>query len=285
MSYLLYLGIVLSSVTQSASNKAFYKGGGTQVVFNAIKALSAVALMLIVGLFRFEFHLPTLLFGISYGILLTVAMYAGYEALRRGPMALTSMLVSFSVLIPFLWGVAVKGETLAPWQYVGILLLLLAFLATNADKLKKSASNRGSYGVWLLFVALTFAANGAGSVLQTEHQALYPGLYQKELTLLAMCVCAIVYFVWLLASVSLRRAWQTKGKGYAALSGLANACVSFLTALLAATENASVLFPVISAGSALGVLLCGRVIFREKLKINHYAALALGISAVILVKI
>ena len=285
MSYLLYLGIVLSSVTQSASNKAFYKGGGTQVVFNAIKALSAVALMLIVGLFRFEFHLPTLLFGIFYGILLCTAMYAGYEALQRGPLALTSMLVSFSVLLPFLWGVAVKGETLALWQYAGILLLLLALFATNADKLKKSADDRGSYGKWLFFVALTFAANGTGSILQTEHQALYPGLYQKELTLCAMCVCAIVYSTWLLASVPLHRAWQTKGKCYAMLSGSTNALVGFLTLLLAAAENASVLFPVISAGSALGVLLCGRVIFCEKLKINHYVALVLGISAVILLKI
>ena len=100
MSYLLYLGVVLFSVTQSATTKLFHKGGGSQLAFNAIKALSAFVLMLVVSLFRFNFHLPTLLFGMAYGVLLCVSMYAGYEALRRGPMALTSMLVSFSIIIP-----------------------------------------------------------------------------------------------------------------------------------------------------------------------------------------
>ena len=285
MPYLIYLGIVLSTVTQSATTKLFHKGGGSQIVFNAVKAFSAVVLMLIVGLFRFEFHLPTLLFGISYGILLCVSMYAGYEALRRGPMALTSMLVSFSVLLPFLWGTVVKGETLTPWQYAGVLLLLSALLATNADKLKKSAGSRGSYAVWLLFVGLTFASNGVGSILQTEHQALYPKQYQKELTLCMTCVCALIYSVWLLIKISPCRVGQTKGKGFAVLSGICNALVSFLTLLLASTENAAVLFPVISAGSALGVLLCGRVIFRERLKINHCIALLLGILAVVFLKL
>lgn len=285
MPLLLYFGIVLSSVTQSASTKLFHRGQGSVWAFNAIKGVAAFLFMLAFGFWQISFHLPTLLFGISYGVLLSVSMYAGYEALRRGPMALTSMLVTFSVIIPFLWGIFAKGEVLSLWQKIAIPLFVSALLAINADKLKKRGEEHTSYGVWLFFVALTFLANGIGSVLQTEHQTLFRGEHQTELTLYTMGFCALVYSVLLFAKASPAAVLATKKKGVALLSGVANALVTLLTVMLAATENASVLFPMISAGSALGVLLCGKFLFRERLKINHYAALVLGVTAVVLLKI
>ena len=66
------------------------------------------------------------------------------------------------------------------------------------------------------------------------------------------------------------------------LSGLENVIANFLTLVLAGMENASVLFPIISAGTILASLNCGRLLFKEKLRINHYVALAAGIVAVIL---
>ena len=69
------------------------------------------------------------------------------------------------------------------------------------------------------------------------------------------------------------------------ISGLANGLASFFTLMLAGMENASVVFPAISAGTILASLLCGRWIFKEKLKINHYLALIFGILAVVLLKL
>ena len=76
-----------------------------------------------------------------------------------------------------------------------------------------------------------------------------------------------------------------KGKRYGVLSGVANGIANFLTLVLEGMENASVLFPIISAGTILTSLLCGRLIFREKLKANHYVALVAGIAAVVLLKL
>ena len=66
---------------------------------------------------------------------------------------------------------------------------------------------------------------------------------------------------------------------------MGNGLASFFTLILTGMENASVLFPIISAGTILGVLLFGRIVFKEKLKANHYAALILGIAAVVLLKL
>ena len=103
--------------------------------------------------------------------------------------------------------------------------------------------------------------------------------------LFAMLPCSVVFAILTLRKMSLRELKRIMGKRYAVLSGLANGAANFLTLVLAGLENASVLFPIISAGTILGALLCGRFLFQEKLKANHYAALAAGIVATVLFKL
>ena len=62
-----------------------------------------------------------------------------------------------------------------------------------------------------------------------------------------------------LSKVSMSEIRAIKVKRYGVLSGLANAAANFLTLILAGFENASVLFPIISAGTILASLLCGRL--------------------------
>ncbi|MBE6609195.1 MAG: hypothetical protein E7634_00850 [Ruminococcaceae bacterium] len=212
-------------------------------------------------------------------------MYAGYRALCLGPMALTSMLVSFSVIIPLIWGITVGNETLKTMQYPAFALLFLAIILTNADKIKAKKLKETNYGLWFLFVGITFVCNGICSILQKQHQTLYPEAYSREFMLFAMLLCSLIFVISALRKVSLRELNTIKGKRYGILSGLANGGANFLTLVLAGLENASVLFPIISAGTILGSLLCGRLLFKEKLKVNHYAALAAGIAAVVLLKL
>jgi drug/metabolite transporter (DMT)-like permease len=212
-------------------------------------------------------------------------MYAGYQALCRGPMALTSMLVSFSVVIPLIWGITVGNETLKTMQYPALILLFLAIIMTNVDKMKVKQTTPINYGAWLLFVGITFACNGICSILQKQHQTLYPEAYSKEFMLFAMLLCSVVFVISALRKISLKELQRIRGKRYGVLSGLANGLANFLTLVLAGLENTSVLFPIISAGTILAALICGRVVFKEKLKANHYAALVSGIIAVVLMKL
>ena len=132
---------------------------------------------------------------------------------------------------------------------------------------------------------LTFLANGACSVIQKQHQILYPSSYSREFMFFAVLLCAIVFFAVALIKMRPREILAVKGKGFGVLSGVANGLTNFLTLVLAGLENASVLFPILSAGTILASLLCGKFIFKEKLKKNHYFALIFGILAVILFKL
>lgn len=285
MVIVIYILIVLASATQSVTTKLYNRVSSSSSVFNAIKAYSSLALLALITIFGFEFHLPTVLFGCCYGVCLCISMFTGYQALCHGPMALTSMLVSFSVVIPLIWGITVGNETIKIIQYPALVLLLLAIVITNLDKLKVKERKATKYGLWLFFVGATFLCNGICSVLQKQYQTLYPNAHNKEFVLFAMLFCSVVYTIFALIKTSFKELKLIKGKHFAVLSGVANGAVTFLTLVLAGLENASIMFPIISAGTIFAALICGRLIFKEKLKINHYIALVLGITATILLKI
>ena len=288
-----YLSVILATVTQSAAAKLYHRREGSAAVFNLIKAVTAALLLALMTLGGFTLHLPTVLFGLAYGACLAASMYAGYRALCLGPMALTSMLVSFSVAIPLVFGITVGKESLKPLHLLGLLLLLGAMILTNADKLfckrgggSDGITRKGSrYALWLFFVGTTFLCNGIASILQKQHQTLYPGAYTREFMLFAMLLCATAFALLSLRGRPIARIKETKGKRFGALAGVAMGLANFSTLSLAGAQNASVLFPMISAGTLLGALLCGRLLFGERLKGNQYVALLLGISAVVLLKL
>ena len=280
-----YILIILASATQSATTKLFNQNCSHSPVFNAIKSCTALILFALISAFGFTFHLPTVLFGVLYGASLCISMYAGYQALCRGPMALTCMLASFSVVVPLIWGITVGNETLKSIQYPALILLFLTIILTNADKIKAKKTTQTNYCLWLLFVGITFACNGICSIIQKQHQTLYPEAYSREFMLFAMLLCSVVFLISAFRTISPKELKEIKGKRYGVLSGLANGIVNFLTLVLAGMENASVLFPIISAGTILASLVCGRLLFKEKLKANHYVALAAGIVAAVLLKL
>ena len=288
MEIAIYLAIIISTVAQSASTKAFNRHSTSSSVFNAIKAFAALVMFALMAVAGFTFHAPTLLFGLLYGASLCLSMYAGYRALCLGPMALTSMLVSFSIIVPLLWGITFANEQPTKLQTVALFMLFGAILLTNLDKILGNrggaSAKKGSYGLWLFFVATTFLCNGCGSVLQKQYKALYSEAYNDEFMFFAMLLCTVIYVTIAVAKNSLADVRAVKNKWLGALAGVTNGLASFFTLLLAGLENASILFPIISAGTLLGSLLCGRFIFRERLKLNHYAALTLGIFAVVFLK-
>ena len=280
-----YMLVVLFSTTQSAAAKLFNRCSTQSAVFNALKATSALFFLLLIAAFGFSFHLPTMVFGFIYGAALCLSMHAGYKALCMGPMALTCMLVSFSVLLPLIWGVTVWQEELNPFQYTAFVFLLMAIVLTNLGKPKETCRNRSSHRLWLPFVGITFLCNGVCSILQKQHQTLYPNAYSTEFMLFAMLFCSALFSALALRGCSLKDWKEIKGKRYGVLSGVANGLANLLTLVLAGLESASILFPVISAGTLLASLLFGRFVFKEKLRVNHYLALGFGMLAVIFLKL
>lgn len=274
----LYSLNVLCSAGQSALGKQYARRGGESLPFNINKAVIGTILFLVLGLMSgFSWHLETMLFGLFYGISLCISMHTGFKALSIGPMALTSIIASFSLIIPFLFGIILWNETLTLLKFSGIILLLLSIFLINAKK------ESGFSAKWLFYALVTLLSNGFCSVIQKMHQIKFPTLYRTE----------FMFWALLCVSIILTITYNTKRNGKVKFefsllgiaSGIANCCANFIVLFLSATENASVLFPIIAVANIITVWVIGILFFKERLKVLQAIGLVMGVVSVVLLKI
>ena len=242
MISLVYLFAVLFSVSQSASVKYYRRNNEDVLFFNAVKSLAAFLVLAALLVWNFRFHAPTAAYGVLYGVFLAISMHTGYKALCLGPMSLTGMIVSFSVILPIAYGIVFAREKPTVFQGVGLVFFVLSVVFTSL--------RTGTESVTL--------ENGA-----INRKMVFGVAYLKKRT----------------AHGSVR------GVGFAGLAGLSNAAANFCTLLLAGNEYAAVMYPVISAGTVLAALVCGRMLFGEKLGLGQWAALLCGLAAVVLLRL
>lgn len=285
MTILLYACTLLATVAQSACTKQYHRVATGAALFNICKAAAACLLFALLCITSFTFHLPTLWYGLLYGCLMCLSMYAGFIALGLGPMSLTSLIVSFSVLLPLLYGLFFCNEEFGLLKICGLAALVVALVCANLGK-KNGDQKETNYPKWLFYTMLTFLSNGMASILQKQHQIDYTGLYITEFLLYAMLVCVLVFGVAALCRLRPRECFAPhRGKRYGLLAGVCSGLVNYGTLALSGMENASVLFPALSAGTILLSLLCGTLLFGERLRWPHYLALAAGTAAIVLLKL
>lgn len=286
MISLVYLFAVLFSVSQSASVKYYRRNNEDVLFFNAVKSLAAFFVLCRAFVWNFRFHAPTAAYGVLYGVFLAISMHTGYKALCLGPMSLTGMIVSFSVILPIAYGIVFARENPTVFQGVGLVFFVLSVVFTSLRagtppaSQETSAKNRKK---WLLYVFLTFMTNGLCSTLQKMHQSAYPHRQLGEFVLYACGFCTLVFGVAYLKKRN--GAWQRARRRLCRACRLSNAAANFCTLLLAGNEYAAVMYPVISAGTVLAALVCGRMLFGEKLGLGQWAALLCGLAAVVLLRL
>ncbi len=300
---LLYIGTIAASCAQSAFTKQNTRSSDGSAesagTFNLFKAVAVFAVLLLIFLFDRSWNAATIGWGAAYGVLLTISMITGYYALKTGPMALTSMIVSFSLLIPYAYGIVFLGEKPKLVQVAGLGMFILALVLINwnnlhvkgdtqikdgVHKTEGAAQPQKASGRWALFTALTLAANGFCSIVQKGHQNIYPGMYTSWFMAVAgltACILFLIRFVWQKNKVQLKAKGAVK---YGILSGMFNGIANLILLILAAVENASILYPVVSAGTMLSVFVTGRIVFKEKMSLMQTAGFVVGLLAIVLLK-
>lgn len=286
MNIFAYVLNVVFARSESALGKYNAKVGGDTPTFNSAKsgaaALISGTVALILGL---SFDALTLGYSVLYGAALALSMHAGVTALSLGNMGIVSMIASFSLVVPTLWGIAVLGEQLGITGYVGLLLLVLSIVLLNVKK----GSGRLSLKCWI-YSLLTLLSNGIASVVQKQHQVVYSGEYKTEFMLYAMVIAALIFTVMGIVKNRGQRSGEKKinyrpSLIFGAMAGVLNYLANYTVLMLATVEDASVMFPVLSAGNAVGACLVGRIVFKERLTVLQMISILFGILSVVLLKI
>ncbi len=291
MRYLfLALTVVLVSL-QSACAKEYNKKRGGPLMYAAINVFFAILVFLLSFFVTTDgrFHLSwetlrySLLFAVSYG----GATIGTIFAIRYGSLSLTSLLTSFSLLIPTFYGIWALKEETGALLYGGLVLLLVSLLLVNLEK-KENKTERASSPnslKWVVCVALSFVGNGVCATTQKVQQIHQQGMYKNEFMIVALSIVCLVTLI--LSLIVEKNPLKSIKDGIVSggIRGLANGAANLLVLTLALSMSASVMFPVISGGGIALTSVIALTVYREKLSAKQILGLILGIASVVLLNV
>ena len=239
------------------------------------------------GKFGFTFDETTTLFGGLYAVCYCVCTVALLKALKIGYVSLTSLIFSYSLILPALFGIFAYSTSPSVVFYFGLALFAVSLFFLG--KKKTSEEEKGFSVKWLIFALAAFFTNGGCSILQTHQQRLCNGDYKSEFMVTAMALVFAFCLIITLFSAKKNKdeitANLTKG-WYAAISyGVINALLNLFVMLSVAYLSPGVVFPVICGGGLILTLLLSVLIFKEKLNRYQIIGFVIGVASIVLMNL
>lgn len=285
MSYLLLTIIIISGVFQSIFQKQFNSKVENKGVFSfgAMTAFAAVVVFCLTADHPLNFTTQVLPYSIAFSVSHASAILFQVLALRYGPMAITLLMVQYSLLIPTFYGIIFVKEPTSVLLYIGIILLLISLCLINYQKDDKKLSLK-----WIVYVILAFIGNGMCSTVQNMQVQKFNGTLKSEFMITALLTSVIVLSI--LSLINERKELKfvvKKGLCLALFCGIFNGIVNFLVILLLGMKTipASVMFPCISAGGMLLTFFISVLAYKEKMSKMQIAGFFIGIGAVVFLNI
>lgn len=286
MNYLLLLfAVICCSMQEIVRKRMFLRSDlvpGVEDGCTIAVGVGALLIHLIVSGSRWEGHLATLPYSIFFAVSFMLGTYGIMLAVTCGPLSLSSLIASFGLALPTLYGLLFLGETLDTAGIIGLVVLCASMVMVNVQKGTGEKLNLK----WLLLALCAFLGNGCATLAQKLHQTAFPGLYTADLMIDAMALVVLFSIVIFLFRCRKDRKKALKisfpyGLGTGSLNGLTNFGMVYLSSRL----PASILYPTASAGGIVLSWVLARLFYREKLPLVKQIGFFLGFAAVLLMNL
>ncbi len=259
------------------------KGVNADFTFSAIKVLFAFLFFLFTTA-ELSISGRILPYSIGFAVTYTIATITSVLAIRTGPLAITSLIMSYSLLIPTLYGFVFLNEPAGLLKCAGIVCLLVSlYLVRNqatADE-DRSVSAR-----WLLYVVLAFFSNGLCSVIQNAQQRKFDGAENGNFMVIALFFSlAALVVIALCSERSQIPAALRHGLVWGAAGGICNGATNLLVMLILPMVASSVFFPVLSCGQLLLIFAISALAYREKFLPRQLVGLVFGLAALVMLNL
>lgn len=254
----------------------------TSQIYNVL-LLATVAIGWLVLFFTdFSFDIKVLPYSALFAFFYATCNIALIQALKCGPVSLTSLILNLSMILTTIWGFFFWDAPFTLPVAAGLILVIISLILCIYTKENSTVSPK-----WLFFVFLTFISNAGCSITQRTQQMKFDGQHGKMLmafaTLLSLVICVFIY----LRSDKSDSSFVLKKAGvFPVVAALCNVGLNMITIILATSEiSPSLIYPVIGVGGLAVTLLFSQLAFKEKLRISQWFGIVAGAIATVLLSL
>lgn len=239
-------------------------------------ALSYAICILLFGIMAFSggFSLFTVGMGILFGVITALSNYYKMLSLSSGPMHITLLITTSSMIIPTMSGVFFGEDFSLPKLL--IVGLLVFFIYLSLGKTGNSRFNKR----WFIYCALAFVFQGSIGVLQKVHQSTS---HKGEIGafLFVAFICSLVYSLIRSRKSLPSLKFNCKHYLFALVCGICTFCMNFLNLKLSGLLPSQLFFPVVNGSAIVLSSLMSVFFFKERLSKKQIIGLVGGILSLV----
>lgn len=280
------LGAIMSMVLCHTAKKWFNKDCTFFFLFICC-AFADIAIILISG-FKFEYDSRVLVYSLISSLFHSLASVSLVIAYKSGNFSLSELVMSYSLLLPILYGIIFLNEKTTIPFYGGVFALLVGIFLISFkknEKLKDKPKKQFNLK-WLISLSLAFIGNGACTIIQTAEQKDLDGLYKNEFMIITLTVSTVIFLI--LSLIFERNSIKEGAKDalkFGSISGVLNGVFNLLLMYCVNYLNASIVFPLLSGGSLVLTFIIARIFFKEKFTVTQYIGFAACIVSLVLLNL
>jgi len=253
--------------------------------FIMISAFVSLVFFLTHSRFKLNFSLTTIICSLLCAAGFICAFAGLNRALQIGPLSLSTLIYTFSLFVPVIYGIIVLQESISKLFIIGMPLLIISIILVNYVK-EDCAKEKNKLNIkWLMWVLTAFLGNGLFSTVQKVHQFAMKGEYGNELMILSLSISCVSLAIFGLLLEKEKFSKSFKYSYWAAFHGLLNGANNQCLLVLATKASSSLVYPFVTGGTLVFTSLISYIFFKEKLLIKQWLGVGAGIVAVILISI
>jgi len=144
MNIVILLSIIFGLSAQDILRKAYNRsmGSGGAFFFSAVSAFTAMVFFLVLGK-NMQWNTLYLPYSLTFGISYAVAAAGAVLAVSVGPLSITALVISFSLMIPTLYGIVFLEEPAGIGFVAGVIFLSISLVMVNIKKGEEKSTLNG----------------------------------------------------------------------------------------------------------------------------------------------
>lgn len=281
MEYLLAAISISSMVLQNSlfntEGKSTLKNQSDRFFFNAAMYTVCFSLFLLLAILTGKFSFYTLCLGLVFGLVTSLSNFFKLTALSKGPMHITVLITSSSMIISALSGALFFNESFSIGKAIAT-VMLIGFICISLGRSENTEIKKG----WGIICIVTFLLQGIIGILQKLHQS---SQYKDEifLFLASAFLFSFAFSAMLSGGMKKERMFGKKQYIFAGVCGLCTFLMNFLNLKLSGILPSQIFFPLVNGGAIVITSIVSVFFFKEKMTKTQLVGLVGGFCSLILI--
>ena len=274
-----YILIIIADILLTITlitQKSFQQRAGTSLdaalVYNSLMGVFSTIMFLLINRFTINISAYSVILGTLYTLIMVLYIFIGFEVMKSGNVSTYTMfLLSGGMIVPYIWGIVFLKEEVTLLRTVGLIMILIAIVASNYNKTKMNIKH-------IILCLAVFILNGMNCVISKVHQISEAGRWvsASDFAFIIMIVkailCSIVVVVRKSANcfkTGVRLSVRTIVP-IVLISALSDGISYVLQLVVASSLPATILYPFVTGGAVVLTAFAGSVLLKEKLSLSQW---------------